>query len=137
MEDIVDKIVAELESDPTIIAKSLNLVMTSQGFLKRRRILNVHGTVGSATERDRAITIVQRQAGNNYLAIDSSGVPYVAYKDVVNNYGATVMKFDGAIWVTVGCVASQRARLKMSHSRYTTAFLTLHTRTMQTTMVQR
>jgi hypothetical protein len=66
MTDITDKIMAEFESDPTINAKSLNLVMTSRGFLKRRRILNVYGTVESATEKDRAMKIVQRQAGDNY-----------------------------------------------------------------------
>jgi hypothetical protein len=32
--DIVDKIMAKFESDPTIRAKSLNLVIASKGFLK-------------------------------------------------------------------------------------------------------
>jgi hypothetical protein len=66
MADIVDKIMAEFESDPTIHAKSLNLVVGSKGFLKRRKILNVYGTTESAAERDRAMTIVRRQAGDSY-----------------------------------------------------------------------
>jgi len=66
MEDIINKIMAEWESDPTIHAKSLNLVLGATGFLKRRKILSVHGTTESATERDRAIAIVRRQAGDNY-----------------------------------------------------------------------
>jgi hypothetical protein len=70
MEDIIDKIMAEFESDPTIHTKSLNLVLTSKGFLKRRKILNVYGTTESAAEKDRAMKIVQRQAGDNYDVAD-------------------------------------------------------------------
>ena len=36
------------------------------------------------------------------LAIDSSGTPYVTYKDFANSSKATVMKFNGTSWVTVG-----------------------------------
>lgn len=66
MADIVDKIMAELESDPMIHAKSLNLVVGSKGFLKRRKTLEVLGTTDSTAEKDRAMKIVQRQAGDNY-----------------------------------------------------------------------
>lgn len=68
--DIVDKIMAEFESDPTIDAKSLNLVLTSKGFLKRRKILNVYGTTESENEKEKAMKIVQRQAGDNYDIAD-------------------------------------------------------------------
>ena len=70
MGDITDKIMAELEADPTIKAKSLNLVMTSKGFLKRGKILTVYGTVESANEKDRVMKIVQRQAGDNYVVAE-------------------------------------------------------------------
>jgi len=70
MEDIVDKIMAEFESDPTIHAKSLNLVVASKGFLKRRKILSVYGTTESVAEKDRAMQIVKRQAGDNYDVAD-------------------------------------------------------------------
>jgi len=70
MEDIVDNIMAEFESDPTIHAKSLNLVVASKGFLKRRKILSVYGTTESAAEKDRAMQIVKRQAGDNYDVAD-------------------------------------------------------------------
>ena len=37
------------------------------------------------------------------LAIDQNdGTPYVAFKDLNNSLGATVMKFDGNSWITVG-----------------------------------
>jgi len=66
MADIVDKIMADLESDPIIHAKSLNLVVGSKGFLKRRKTLEVLGTTESTAERDRAMKIVRRQAGDTY-----------------------------------------------------------------------
>ena len=66
MADIVDKIMAEFESDPLIHAKSLNLIVGSKGFLKRRKTLEVLGTTESAAEKERAIKIVQRQAGDVY-----------------------------------------------------------------------
>jgi hypothetical protein len=36
------------------------------------------------------------------IAIDPSGVPYVAYTDYDSSYNASVMKYDGSSWVQVG-----------------------------------
>src|SRR5688572_19207678 len=36
------------------------------------------------------------------LAFDSEGTPYIAYQDKAKNYRATVKKFDGSNWITVG-----------------------------------
>jgi hypothetical protein len=36
------------------------------------------------------------------LALDSYGVPFVAYQDEANSNKATVMQFDGTNWVNVG-----------------------------------
>jgi hypothetical protein len=41
-------------------------------------------------------------AGYTSLAIDASGGLYVVYSDHSNNYKATVMKFDGSNWISVG-----------------------------------
>ena len=70
MGDIVDKIMAEFESDPMIHAKTLNIVLGSKGFLGRRKVLNVFGTAESAAEKERAVKIVQRQAGDGYDVAD-------------------------------------------------------------------
>lgn len=66
MADIVDKIMAEFESDPMIHTKSLNVVVGSKGFLKRRKTMEVLGTAESKAEKDRALRIVQSQAGGGY-----------------------------------------------------------------------
>ena len=70
MAELLDKIMAEIESDPTINAKEINLDMQSKGFLKRRRILNVNGMVESTAERDAIMKLVKRQAGDNYDVVD-------------------------------------------------------------------
>jgi hypothetical protein len=36
------------------------------------------------------------------LALDTNGVPYVAFTNMNNNFKASVMKFDGSDWVQVG-----------------------------------
>lgn len=36
------------------------------------------------------------------LVLDGNGTPYVAYSDFVNQYRATVMKYNGTSWVNVG-----------------------------------
>ncbi|MBA6340589.1 tandem-95 repeat protein [Colwellia sp. MB02u-10] len=42
------------------------------------------------------------EADYTSLALDSSGIPYVAYKDYGHSGKTTVMKFDGSAWLTVG-----------------------------------
>jgi hypothetical protein len=70
MADIIDKIMAEIESDPTIDAREISLDISSKGFLKRRRLLNVNGMVQSTAEKARIVGIVQRQAGDSYDVTD-------------------------------------------------------------------
>ena len=41
-------------------------------------------------------------AGQTTIAIDKYGTPYVAFQDATVNFGATVMKYNGINWVTVG-----------------------------------
>lgn len=36
------------------------------------------------------------------LAVSNSGTPYMVYSDSVNNYKATVIRFDGSAWVPLG-----------------------------------
>lgn len=66
MKDLIAEIMAEIESDPTIDAKEVNLDLKSKGFLKRRKILTVNGVVKSTAEKNAVMGIVKRQAGDNY-----------------------------------------------------------------------
>jgi len=68
--EIVDTIMSEIEADPTIDAKEVNIVTTSKGFLKRRKTLNVFGEVQSTAERNRVLEIVKRQAGSSFNVAD-------------------------------------------------------------------
>ena len=74
MADTIGKIMAEIESDPTIDAKEVCLDITSKGFLKRRKTMNVHGAVKSPAEKDRVMRIVQREVGDNYDVADNLAV---------------------------------------------------------------
>ena len=74
MVDITNRIIAEIESDPTINSKEICLDITSKGFLKKRKTLNVHGSVKSTLEKDRVMKIVQREAGDNYDIEDKLAV---------------------------------------------------------------
>ncbi len=74
MADIINKIMAEIESDPTTNAKGISLDVTSKGFLKRRKTLSVHGSVKSTVEKDRVMKIIQREAGDNYDIEDKLAV---------------------------------------------------------------
>jgi hypothetical protein len=67
---IVDTIMSEIEADPTIDAKEVNIVITSKGFLKRRKTLNVFAEVQSAAERNRILEIVKKQAGSGINVAD-------------------------------------------------------------------
>ena len=74
MADIIAKIMTEIESDPMINAKEICLDMISTGFLKRRKALNVHGSVKSAADKERMMKIVQREVGDNYYIGDKLAV---------------------------------------------------------------
>jgi hypothetical protein len=51
--ELVDRIMAEIESDPTIDSKEVNIVITSKGILKRRKTLSVFGEVQSESEKNK------------------------------------------------------------------------------------
>jgi len=68
--DIIAKIMAQIESDPTINTKEIRLNMTIEGFLMRRKALNVHGSIASIAEKDRVMEIAQREAGVNFVIMD-------------------------------------------------------------------
>jgi hypothetical protein len=70
MAELIDKIMAEIESDPLINAKEITLDIQSKGFLKRTKILNVNGLAESIAERDAVMKLVQHHAGDNYEVVN-------------------------------------------------------------------
>jgi hypothetical protein len=70
MVDQIDKIMSEIESDPTINAREISLIITSKGLLKKNRILNINGLVESDTEKNRVMEIVKKHAGHEYEVAD-------------------------------------------------------------------
>ena len=57
---------------------------------------------GSAWVQVGSVGFSAGQADHTSIAIDSSGTPYVVYKDYDNSFKASVMKFDGSAWEQVG-----------------------------------
>jgi hypothetical protein len=47
-------------------------------------------------------SFIATAASFSSIVIDNNGTPYVAFRDVLNNYRASVMKFDGTNWIYVG-----------------------------------
>jgi hypothetical protein len=70
MAELIDKIMAEIDSDPTISAKEITLDIQSKGFLKRTKILNINGLATSVAERDAIMKLVQHHAGDNYEVVN-------------------------------------------------------------------
>ena len=70
MADLIEKIMSEIESDSTINAREISLDMTSKGFLKKSRTLNINGMVESPAEKGRVVEIVKKHAGDNYQVAD-------------------------------------------------------------------
>ena len=66
MSDIQNVIMRDLEADPTIDAKKLTIEMTATGFLKKRKIIRLIGSVKSEIEKAKAKWVVVHFAGDNY-----------------------------------------------------------------------
>ncbi len=56
----------DMEADPTIDSKKLTIEITATGFLKKRKIIHLIGSVKSEPEKKKAMQIVSHFAGDNY-----------------------------------------------------------------------
>jgi hypothetical protein len=56
----------DIEADPTLDSKKITVELTATGFLKKRKIISLIGSVKSETEKKKAMQIVVHFAGDNY-----------------------------------------------------------------------
>jgi hypothetical protein len=70
MQDLIDKITSEIESDPRIDAREISFDIRSKGFLKKSRTLKINGMVESAAEKDKVLEIVKKYTGKDYDVAD-------------------------------------------------------------------
>ena len=66
MSDIQNVIMRDIEADPTIDSKKIAIEMQAKGFLRKRKIIRLIGSVKSETEKRKAMQIVVHFAGDNY-----------------------------------------------------------------------
>jgi hypothetical protein len=66
MSDIQNMVMRDIEADPTIDSKKLTIEITASGFLKKRKIIRLIGSVKSEIEKEKAMRVVVHFAGNNY-----------------------------------------------------------------------
>jgi len=67
MKDIERFIMADLENEPLIDAAKIGVeVRKGKGLFNRRQVLHVFGSVASDEARNKALKIVEKQAGDIY-----------------------------------------------------------------------
>jgi hypothetical protein len=70
MADLKNRILAGLASDPSISTRGISLEVSSKGFLQKKKILRVQGSVLNGAEKDRVLKLAQEQAGDEYEIMD-------------------------------------------------------------------
>jgi hypothetical protein len=67
MKDIERFIMADLENEPLVDAAKLGVeVRKAKGLFNRRQVLHIFGSVHSEEAKQKALRIVERQAGDVY-----------------------------------------------------------------------
>lgn len=70
MADLKNRILAQLAADPSISTRGISLEVGRKGFLQKKRILRVQGTVLNGAQKDRVLKLAQEQAGADYEIMD-------------------------------------------------------------------
>ena len=66
MSDIQQVTMRDIEDDPAIDSKEITIEIQATGFLKKRKIIRLVGSVKSETEKEKAMRIAVHFAGDNY-----------------------------------------------------------------------
>ncbi len=70
MSDIINTIRREIEDDFTINASVLNFEVEKKGFIPRRTIIRVLGSVENQNSKSKIEQICTHHAGNNYTVVN-------------------------------------------------------------------
>ena len=70
MSDITDMIMRDIEADVSIKTHTISIETDSKGFLRRRKILRLVGTVHSEASKEKASRIAEHHAGDNYDVVN-------------------------------------------------------------------
>ncbi len=75
MPDIVQTILSNIEDDPTLKVRKLDVrLVKGKGLFNRRKVVQVTGEVDSEQSKTKVIQIAQRWAGDNYDVVNKISV---------------------------------------------------------------
>ncbi len=69
-QDLGKRILADIAADPSISVRSISLDVSRKGFLHKKRVLKVSGTVTNGAQKDRVLRLAQQRAGDDYEIMD-------------------------------------------------------------------
>ncbi len=70
MSDLQSMVMRVIENDPTIDSTDVIIEIKTMGFLKKRKIIHLAGSVKSETEKKKAMQVVAHFAGDNYDVVN-------------------------------------------------------------------
>ena len=74
MERVIEMILRDIEDDNSINARGVNVELSGQGFLKRRKSVRLIGTVDSEMQRQKIKHIAEHHAGDQYAVLDELSI---------------------------------------------------------------
>ncbi len=74
MERVIKMILRDIEDDNSINARGVNVELSGQGLLKRRKSVRLIGSVDSEMQRQKIKRIAVHHAGNQYTVLDELSV---------------------------------------------------------------
>jgi hypothetical protein len=70
MSDLPNSVMRIIENDPTIDSTNVAIEMKTSGFLKKRKIIHLVGSVKSEIEKKKTAQAVVHFAGDNYDVVN-------------------------------------------------------------------
>jgi len=74
MERVIEMVLRDIEDDNSINARGVNVELSGQGFLKRRKSIHLIGSVDSEMQRQKVKRIAEHHAGDQYAVLDELSI---------------------------------------------------------------